>query len=428
MNEHSVLVFCPTKNWCEKLAETVAKEFFHFGKPIQGQERDEGKALVRTKLQTLLKGHLLKEVLEQLKRCPAGLDPALAKSISFGVAHHHAGLTFDERDIVEGAFKNGIIKVLIATSTLSSGVNLPARRVIVRCPFTFQNQLMDTLTYRQMIGRAGRKGVDTEGESILLCRESEVTRVRELVTSDLKPVKSCLIQGNGEALCSSMKRAILEVIVSGVASTPDQVEKYASNTLLSAAMEDSASSSQLTENTIESCIKFLQENEFIRLQELGSGLRYAASQLGLACLASSLSPDEGLLVFKELQKARKKFVLENELHIIYQVVPIYAAVGWPNLDWMNYLSIWETLSSDMKRVGELVGVEERFLVRAMRGTVNAQVESQAGLLAIHQRFYTALALNDLVNEMSLAEVSRKYGATKGMLQSLQQAASTFAGK
>ncbi len=156
-----------------------------------------------------------------------------------------------------------------------------------------------------------------------------------------------------------------------------------------------------------------------------SGLRYVATQLGLACLASSLSPDEGLKVFEELQKARKCFVLENELHIIYQVVPIYAAVGWPNLDWMNFLTLWESLSPDMKRVGELVGVEERFLVRAMRGTVN--VQSQARLLAIHQRFYTALALNDLVNEVPLSLVSQKYGASKGMLQSLQQAASTFAG-
>lgn len=47
--------------------------------------------------------------------------------------------------------------------------------------------------------------------------------------------------------------------------------------------------------------------------------RYIATQLGLACLASSLSPDEGLQVFLELQKARKCFVLENELHIIYLV-------------------------------------------------------------------------------------------------------------
>ncbi len=49
------------------------------------------------------------------------------------------------------------------------------------------------------------------GESILLCRENERKRVEELVTAPLKPVASCLIQGNGETLCSSMKRAILEV-------------------------------------------------------------------------------------------------------------------------------------------------------------------------------------------------------------------------
>ncbi len=69
-------------------------------------------------------------------------------------------------------------------------------------------------------------------------------------------------------------------------------------------------------------------------------------------------------------------MLENELHIIYQVVPIYVAVSWPNLDWMNYLSLWESLSPDMRRVGELVGVEERFLVRAMRGTIAKQTPKQ----------------------------------------------------
>ena len=54
----------------------------------------------------------------------------------------------------------------------------------------------------------------------------------------------------------------------------------------------------------------------------GEKTKYLPTQLGLGCLASSLSPDEALTVFTELQKARKSFVLENELHIIYQVTII----------------------------------------------------------------------------------------------------------
>ena len=62
------------------------------------------------------------------------------------------------------------------------------------------------------------------------------------------------------------------------------------------------------------------------------------------------------------------------------VVPIYAAVGWPYLDFMNYLTIWESLPVDVKRVGELVGVEERFLIRAMRGTINVQNSTQVNIV------------------------------------------------
>ena len=87
---HSVLVFCPTKNWCEKLADTVAKEFFNLGKP-NPNDSDPERADVRKRLQMQLNGSKLGEVLEQLRRCPAGLDQNLKKVIGFATAYHHAG-------------------------------------------------------------------------------------------------------------------------------------------------------------------------------------------------------------------------------------------------------------------------------------------------------------------------------------------------
>ena len=51
----------------------------------------------------------------------AGLDSVLEKTITYGCAFHHAGLTTEERDIVEASFKSGALKIIVATSTLSSG-------------------------------------------------------------------------------------------------------------------------------------------------------------------------------------------------------------------------------------------------------------------------------------------------------------------
>lgn len=85
---------------------------------------------------------------------------------------------------------------------------------------------------------------------------------------------------------------------------------------------DTLPTSQEDKNkTIKECLKFLQDNDFVKLltYEDAKPDEYMTTQLGSACLASSLSPDDGIAVYKELEKARKCFVLESELHIVYQV-------------------------------------------------------------------------------------------------------------
>ena len=100
---------------------------------------------------------------------------------------------------------------------------------------------------------------------------------------------------------------------------------------------------------------------------------------------------------------------------------------WPDLDWQIYYEIWEKLPADFKAVGELVGVQERFLTRAVRNRVQQKNEEQIRALRIHRRFYAALILQDLVNEVSLSQVSYRFKINRGLLQSLQNTASTFAG-
>ncbi|XP_040001213.1 DNA polymerase theta isoform X2 [Xiphias gladius] len=416
---HSVLLFCPSKNWCEKLADSIAREFYTLRHTDRQGDTDPQPVC--------LDQEGLVDVIAQLRRTPAGLDPILQRTVPWGVAFHHAGLTFDERDVLEGAFRQGMVRVLAATSTLSSGVNLPARRVIIRTP-TFNGHLLDPLTYKQMAGRAGRKGVDTTGESVLVCKEAERQKGISLLKGALQPISSCLVRGEGEGVTTSMLRAILEIIVGGVASTPQDVRLYASCSLLAASMkcdDKKKSNAETNKGAIEACVEWLMENEFISIKKDGQEERYCPTQLGAATLSSSLSPPEALGIFADLQRATKGFVLENDLHILYLITPLYAE--WTTIDWYQFFCLWEQLSSSMKRVAELVGVQEGFLARSVSGKLVAKTEKQRRQMAIHKRFFTTLVLQDLVNEVPLGTVASKYNCSRGQLQSLQQSASTYAG-
>src|SRR5439155_402820 len=85
--------------------------------------------------------------------------------------HHHAGLDHASRKDIEDGFRGGESDVLVATSTLEMGLNLPVRQVVL-----YDLQFFDGGEFRplptnqvwQRIGRAGRPGLDPSGEAVLL--------------------------------------------------------------------------------------------------------------------------------------------------------------------------------------------------------------------------------------------------------------------
>ena len=93
-----------------------------------------------------------------------------------GIAVHHAGLLPYHKELVEELFQGGLIKVVFATETLALGINMPARAVVVSSFSKFDGVTFSNLTtgeLTQLMGRAGRRGIDTIGHGVIL-KESDV--------------------------------------------------------------------------------------------------------------------------------------------------------------------------------------------------------------------------------------------------------------
>lgn len=99
-----------------------------------------------------------------------------ARLLRRGLAEHHAGLLPYHKEMVEELFQRGLIKVVFATETLSLGINMPARGVVVSSFTKFDGTNFSNLTtgeLTQLMGRAGRRGIDVIGHGVIL-KESDV--------------------------------------------------------------------------------------------------------------------------------------------------------------------------------------------------------------------------------------------------------------
>ncbi|XP_049849138.1 uncharacterized protein LOC126317508 [Schistocerca gregaria] len=105
-------------------------------------------------------------------------DEHLKHTLSYGIGLHHAGLTDDDKSLVEQLFRSGAIQVLVSTATLAWGINLPAHLVVIKGTEYFDAKTHSYIDYPvtdilQMIGRAGRPQFDTHGCAVVLVEASK---------------------------------------------------------------------------------------------------------------------------------------------------------------------------------------------------------------------------------------------------------------
>ncbi|XP_019189918.1 PREDICTED: helicase and polymerase-containing protein TEBICHI isoform X1 [Ipomoea nil] len=418
---HSVLIFCSSRKGCESTARHVAKYLKKFSvSPYNNQ----------TELFDI------DSAIDALRRSPAGLDPTLEETLPAGVAYHHAGLMVEERETVESCYRKGLVRVLTATSTLAAGVNLPARRVIFRQP-RIGCDFIDGTRYRQMAGRAGRTGIDTKGESVLICKPDEIKRILRLLNDSCPPLHSCLSDDK-----NGMIHAILEVVAGGIVQTANDIHRYVRCTLLNSTrpFEDVVKSAQ-------DSLRWLCHRKFLEWSD--DTKLYTITPLGRASFGSCLSPEESLVVLDDLLRAREGFVLASDLHLVYLVTPINLEV---EPDWDLYYARFMELPTLDQSVGNRVGVQEPFLMRMAHGAApvrsfnrsregnkglqvklecksgvsNHSVLSDEQVLRVSRRFFVALILTRLVQEVPVPEVCDAFKVTRGMVQGLQENAGRFA--
>lgn len=123
-------------------------------------------------------------------------DDALKEAMNFGIGLHHAGLVESDRQLAEELFLNNKIQILVATSTLAWGVNLPAHLVVVKGTQFYDAKMegykdMDLTDVLQMLGRAGRPQFDNSGVARIFTQDSKKDFYKHFLHTGF-PVESSL--------------------------------------------------------------------------------------------------------------------------------------------------------------------------------------------------------------------------------------------
>ncbi len=249
------------------------------------------------RLAGIVREHLSREEREELQELAERVEEegegdetkVLAWAVRRGAAFHHAGLAPGQRELVEDAFREGLIKVVTCTPTLAAGVNLPARYVLIR---DFGTRIGGEFKpskneFKQMAGRAGRPDYDEIGYVYVFVNPRLRDVVEEYIQSEAEPVRS-KIWSTGPRL----RRFLLGLVAAGFCEDLSSVLEVALNTFV-----ESVEGIRPEERVAES-LEMLQDWDF--LKELGGRLR--VTTVGKAVAETYLTPDSARFLLEAMEE------------------------------------------------------------------------------------------------------------------------------
>jgi replicative superfamily II helicase len=246
---------------------------------------------------------------------PAGNIQAIMQ----GVACHHAGLTEDARDAIQVAFQNCIVQVIVATSTLAEGLNLPANLVLFTAPRVGQ-ALVSSAQYAQMSGRAGRAGLADSGQSIVCVKdEAEADAFLRSLQEEVMPVQSQIALTHGAVATSTIARLVLDGLVRKYSNRDQHWPALMFNPELSAH--------------VFTDVRHLLADSFVRIRLDGT---MHATATGEAVSRSGIDASFAIRAYGDLSAACTSFSCGTMLQMLYICCPVdlvdFDKLAWDDFD------------------------------------------------------------------------------------------------
>src|SRR5215470_14163744 len=163
----------------------------------------DGRSLITGEQQREVDAAINEALSESAGLGDSALNQMVFNALRLGVGLHHAGVLPSLKRLIEGLFERGLCKVVFATETMSLGIHMPARAVVLQGLTKRTDRGFRSLTHNeltQMAGRAGRRGIDAEGQCVVaLDARDGLEDVLRVIDGAPEPIESRFKLGYGSA-------------------------------------------------------------------------------------------------------------------------------------------------------------------------------------------------------------------------------------